>query len=205
MSYLKFLFNDKKGLAYWIAILVATILIAGISIMANFQEIHNPEFADYLYMMRLPLAVILIFVGYNSMGYATYRSQIKFKEFYLAKIESQRRVEVELSFESVAYAVPAKGGRVNVPIKSRVEPFEQLVIGKSIVLLGNSYDLGIFRIPLRPIQLPDHVDTTVKKLKYTTASKIKEIQKGEDGLLVSLSKPYKGIRQILIRMETDLL
>lgn len=198
MSYLKFLFNDKKASTYWIAILVATVVITGISIMANFQEIHNPEFADYLYMMRLPLAVVLIFVGYNSMGYATYRSQIKFKEFYHAKIESARRVEVELFFESVAYAVPARGGRVNVPVKSRVEQFEQLIIGKSIILLGNTYDLGVFRIPLRPIQLPDHVDSTVEKLNYTTAPKIKEIQKGEDGLLVIFSKPFRGIVKMVI-------
>ncbi len=198
MSYLKFLFNDKKGLAYWIAILVATILIAGISIMANFQEIHNPEFLDYLYMMRLPLAVVLIFIGYNSMGYATYRSQIKFKEFYHAKIESQRRVEVELFFESVAYAVPAKGGRVNVPVKSRVEQFEQLVIGKSVILLGNTYDLGVFRIPLRPIQLTIDNDCTVERLKYTLSPQISEIQKGEDGLLVIFSKPFKGIVKMII-------
>lgn len=198
MSYLKFLFNDKKGLAYWIAILVATMLIAGISIMANFQQIHNPEFSDYLYMMRLPLAVVLIFVGYNSMGYATYRFQMKFKEFYHAKIESARWVEVELFFESVAYAVPAKGGRVNVPVKSRVEQFEKLVIGKSIILLGNTYDLGVFRMPLRPIQLAIDNDCTVERLKYTLSPQISEIQRGEDGLLVIFNKPFKGIVKMII-------
>ncbi|HUW04688.1 MAG TPA: hypothetical protein VMW01_00365 [Williamwhitmania sp.] len=198
MSYLKFLFNDKKALAYWIAIVVATIVIAAISIMVNNHQIHNPEFADYLYLMRLPLAVVLIFVGYNSMGYATYCFQIKFKEFYHAKIESARRVEVELFFESVAFTVPAKGGRVNVPIKSRVEPFEQLVIGKSIVLLGNTYDLGVFRIPLRPIQLSVDNDCTVERLKNTSSPKICEIQKGEDGLSVIFSKPFKGIVKMII-------
>ena len=166
--------------------------------MANFHQVHNLEFASYLYAMRLPLAVVTIFVGFYSIGYTKYCVQIKFKEFYHGRIESQRRVEVELFFESVAYAVPARGGRVNVPVKSRVEQFEQLIIGKSIVLLGNTYDLGVFRIPLRPIQLAIDIGSPVEKLKYTLSPKISEIQRGEDGLLVIFSKPFRGIVKMII-------
>lgn len=49
MSYLKFLFNDKKAMACWIVILIGNIVVSIIYTIVNAPQMSCFEFSKYYY------------------------------------------------------------------------------------------------------------------------------------------------------------
>jgi hypothetical protein len=93
--------------------------------------------------------------------------------------------------------------RTNFPAKiklnQRKEIFKVFLIDNCIGILGQSYELGLFRKHLKPIIIPIKNETIENKYKYAIMPSVELIEVINNDLNIVFSKSVKGIIKLTLK------
>lgn len=199
MNYFRYIFSDKNAATYWIGILLVLIIYTLPSILVRYNQIES-TINNYIWNFTTIIIYIAIFIGFYTSGYINYRIQQNFKATYKDKIENKTNisVQVEIYQESFKITPLKQNHEAKINIKPRLDTFNLCKVGDNLILLGQVYDLGIFRRHLKPILIslnPASFSGILGVLK----PRFHELESTESGLFIIFDESVCGIKKLLIK------
>ena len=203
MSYIKYLFSDKKALPYWAVFYIPLFSIILIRIIVFIRSDQPFEFdpVSSLVMFFWTFSFIL----YYTSGYFNLKRQEKFLKKYLDVIEenSFRKSQVEISLASYSVTAFRTNYYATIKPKSKLENFTTLRIENKICIIGFSYEFGLLRKDIPPIII-DNDSNNQKKYSYAKMPKILSINWIENDMEITFERPVYWITKIkLIDWRND--
>jgi len=181
---------------YWIfyyslllLIIIGTFLANGISLLFRTSSIFD---------IAIYFVVLFPFIILYSSSYANYRHQLTFLRKYSDRIkkDSIQKVPVELHMTSSFWRVPITGSFAQITSKIRHDTFTLIQIDNNIGILGQTYDLGLFRRHFKPIILP--ITDNFKNIGYSNCSTLYEVEisREVDDLIIIFNNMPHGIKKL---------
>lgn len=203
MSYIKYLFSDKKALPYWAVLYIPllSIIIIGIIVYIRSNQPFEYDPVGSLVMFFWTFSFIL----YYTPGYFNLKRQEKFLEKYANVIDenSIRKSQVQISLASYSVTALRTNYYATIKSKSRLENFTTLRIENKICIIGFSYEFGLLRKDIPPIII-DNDSNNQKKYSYAKMPKILSIDWIENDMEVIFERPVYWITKIkLIGWKND--
>lgn len=199
MNYFKYIFSDKKGLLYLIFAMVFMIIYLSVSILANY---HNRQ-PNWILLTDFSFLVIfaLIFFVFYTISFINVKFQNKFLDTYSVSIikKSVIKMEVLLFLNPLRTTTFRTNFPANIKLNPRKEIFKVFLIDNCIGILGQSYELGLFRKHLKPIIIPFKNEKIEKKYKFAITPGVELIEEHNDDLNIVFSKSVKGINKLTLK------
>ena len=198
-TYIKYLFSDKKASLYWIIIFLGLIILTGLTylIKKSVPDYYDQDYRTITVFTMLILTII-IYIWFYTSGYINLKLQNRFKELNKNTFQEYRIVDVELHQNSFTIKPFRQNYDARINIKPRLDRFEMIKINSLIYLLGQVYEMGLFRKHLKPILiLTDTKKTGITK--KILMPKIQEISKDNNNLITRFDKSLKGINTLIIK------
>ncbi len=199
MNYFKYLFSDSKALIYWFVVFFFILIFTVISIFVNYglRDPNSIIFSDFTNLIIL----VVCFIAFYSPGYLN----IKRQEWFLNKYPhftdkgSLQEMEVVLYLES--YSVKPFRHNQDVEIKPTPvnDKFRVLIFRNIIGLFGQSYDLGVFKRPIKPILISLDTDVDVNNFRYAKVKKLANLKHIGSDLELTFESSIAGIKKIRIK------
>ena len=197
MSYFKYIFSDKKAAIYWILILLGLLFASLLQFTTNSARDASERYSDIWSFIFLFIHGF-IFIGFYTMSFFKYKLQHRFLTLYDKKIDKNSNNLVEIYQDSFSFKNFRQNVDVKMNIKPRLDRFSICTFGKNLVLLGQVYDLGIFRRHLKPIYIL-LAPTEKEKLKYVLEPRIGEYHQSNDELTIRFKNNVDGINKLVIK------
>jgi len=199
MNYFKYIFSDKKGLKYWIFAMVFMIIYLSVSILANYQN-RQPNWILLTDFTSLVI-VALIFIGFYTISFINVKFQNKFLDIYSVNVTNKSVIEVEVVLFLSSFTTTTL--RTNYPAKITLKPkkevFRIFLIDNCIGILGQSYELGVFRKHIKPIIIPIKNKKIENKYKFAITPCVELIEEDNNDLNIVFSKSVKGIIKLTLK------
>jgi hypothetical protein len=175
------------------------IIYLSVSILANY---HNRQ-PNWILLTDFSFLVIiaLIFVVFYTISFINLKFQNKFLDTYSVRIIKKSVIEMEV----VLYLNPftTTTFRTNFPAKIELKPRQEIftvfLIDNCIGILGQSYELGLFRKHLKPIIIPIKNETIKNKYKFAIMPCVELVEVSNNDLIIVFSKSVKGIIKLTLK------
>lgn len=197
MTYFQYIFSDTKSRVYWIVIL---ILIIFISIFKYFISINNnsiPDFENYFQMYFYFLIFLIIYIGFYTSSYFIYKIQNRFTCYYKSRIDTNSIYSVLINQDKFTIKTLYQSYDAKISVPMRKDNYQICKIDDSLIILGQVYDLGIFKRHMRPLQI-DLNNSTNEKLKFAIKPFISEIKMENNDLEIKFGNSINGINKLVI-------
>ena len=197
MTYLQYIFSDKKAAIYWISILVI-ILIIPFLISVSFAINGEIEIWGLVNVFRYFIIYIIIYIGFYTSGYLNYKLQGRFENYYASIIENKAIYWVEIYQEKFTIKPYRVNYDAKIEVRPRMDSFNICKINQSLVILGFVYDYGIFKRHMRPIQI-DLDKSGGQELRFVSKSKIRVLEYLDSDLVIKFKKSINSINKLIIK------
>lgn len=193
MNYLNYLSSDKKSKIYWISIFVFISILSLVNYIMNGKE---EDARPILFIVPL-LTLVIIFFGFYLTSFLKYQKQLKYRKWIEEKLDVGLFLtkNVELFLDSFTVKPPMQNCDAIIKIKTKSVSFEVLEIEDSFLILGYTFDFGIFKRHLRPLVVSKISDKTLLKEGAILRSEF-EIVKLSNQVKINLEKSFAGIRSL---------
>ena len=198
MTYLQYIFSDKKAAIYWIFILIALLIFPLIGLIGMSNSLPDLTYKDYLIIFKYIILYLVIYLGFYTSGYIKYKQQQRFINYYNLKIDRISTETVEIYHDKVIVKTFRQNYDAKIPVKPRFDKYKICMINRSLIILGQVYDLGIFRRHMRPIQV-DLEDTNLDKFRFTSNPRINLIDFKDNDLIIRFEKSINEINKLIIK------
>lgn len=197
MTFLKYVYSDRKALKYWIAIFSIVLFIAVLALLITNQS-NDSDYKFNLYLY-LPVAFILVFICFYLTGYWTYLRQQKFKTYIESELKLGRlkSTDIDIGYGNIFVKLFNKQGyEAMISIGNKSVPFEILDVNGLIILLGFVYDLGIFKRHIKPIAISNMKEYRFA-WKYVLYPENVEIIESDGKTIITFEKNIEGIKYLI--------
>lgn len=198
MTYFQYIFSDKKSRVYWIIIL---ILITFLTILRGIILLNNNSnfsFWDYFQLSFYFIIFLIIYVGFYTISYLTYKIQKRFTDYYKSRIENNSIYEVLINQDKFTIKPLYQSYDVKVSVPLRKDYYQICKIGDSLIILGQVYDFGTFKRHMRPLQI-DLNNSTNDRLKFAIKPSIYDIKINDNDLEIKFKKSASSINKLVIK------
>ncbi len=143
------------------------------------------------------LTFVIIFFGFYLTSFLKYQKQLKYRKWIEEKVNVGIFLtkNVELFLDSFTVKPPMQNYDAIIKIKTKSVSFEVLEIEDSFLILGYTFDFGIFKRHLRPLVVSTISDKTLLKEGAILRSEF-EIVKHSNQVKIILKKSFAGIRSL---------
>ena len=197
MTYLKYIFSDKKSGVYWIVILAFTSILTLLRIIVS-TKTSNPDLVDFLSTYSYLIIFFVLFLGFYTSGYFNFLLQRKFTNQHKSIIKKNDTCQVDIYYNRLSIKTIIHNYDTNIEIPTGRDFYHICTTTNSIVVLGQVNFLGVFRFHLKPIQI-DLYNSTNDRLKFTYKPAIDKIEIYNRDLTINFSKNKYEIRKLVIK------
>ncbi len=198
MTYLRYLFSDKKAFIYWIWLVIWITIVTLIRVMKDWNYYNNYGFQNYFNVFFYISFILVLYIGYYTSGYLKYKLQEKFRTIYKSTILHESLYDVEIYQDKVRVKAFLQSGDIKLSLPHKKDYFQICKIDNSIIILGHVYDLGILKRHISPIQI-DLDNTAVNKLKFTIKPDISDLVYNNRNLEIKFKKNISQINKLIIK------
>ncbi len=198
MTYIKYIFSDKKASVYWISLLMILLIFHIINLIVNFDVFSKFSIGDFVKLYKDVIIYSIIYIGFYTSGYLNFRLQKQFEYYYNSKIDIKSLKEVEIYQESFALKPLGSNHNAKINIKPRLDSFIIFKIDEILVVFGKTYDFGIFRRHIEPFQI-NLSNERIDKLKFVSKPKISELEVIDNNLIIKFKEGYNSINKLIIK------
>ena len=197
MNYFKYIFSDKKANTYWA---IFYILIALPFLLGFFIDFGKDGRLDEFRPEDLLLYIFytLAFFMFYSIGYFNLRRQEKFINTYLPHVDNLSKLDREVEIFRNSYTVTG----IKTNFEGRIKPkpkrdiFKVFELDNLIVLIGKTYDFGVFRREICPIVIDINNYENPIKYRYAINPKISTANWIDNDLEIIFERSVYGIRKV---------
>jgi hypothetical protein len=196
MTYFKYIFSDKKSMPYWIILFFIIFIYTFVSVIANY-EIRKPDWLS-IYDFLHPFLVIVVFLGFYSVGYANLKGQEMFLKKYSNLIDKKSIKETNIVLFRESYTVKPLRHNYNAKInpKPKKDIFTTFLIENNVGLLGHTYDFGVFKRHLKPIIISLDENKFIKQYESSKIPRVALINHLDNDIEITFEESVFGIRKI---------
>jgi len=206
MNYFRYLFSDKKARTFWIIYYTILLLIVGFALVIN----ENSDKLDYqndsnifslIFNILTTSIIVFAYPLYYSYSYFFFKIQQNFVKKYsnIMKDNSIRKVKVELLQRSYSINAAKTTYSAKINPKQIFDEFTIAELDNQLLILGQTYGLGIFRQHLRPIILSLDNSNISDKYRLAWIPKNYSIIEERNDLIINFSEKRFDIKVIKIR------
>ena len=143
------------------------------------------------------LTLVIIFFGFYLTSFLKYQKQLKYRKWIEEKLNVGLFLtkNVELFLDSFTVKPPMQNYDAIIKIKTKSVSFEVLEIEDSFLILGYTFDFGIFKRHLSPLVISKTYDKIILREGAILRSQF-EIVKLNNQVKINLEKSFAGIRSL---------
>lgn len=193
MNYLNYISSDKNSKIYWISLFVFMSFLSLVNYIMNGKE---EDARPILFIVPL-ITLVTIFFGFYLTSFLKYQKQLKYRKWIEEKLNVGlfRTKNVELFLDSFSLKPPMQNYDAIVKIKTKSVSFEVLEIEDSFLILGYTFDFGIFKRHLKPLVISKIYDKSLLRKGAILRSEF-ELVKLSNQVKINLEKSFAGIRSL---------
>ena len=199
MKYLKYIFSDRKAFAFWFILFFGVFIHSWLSIILHY-ETRKPNWIGISDFM-LCFIVIIVFICFYTGGYFNLKKHEKFLRKYSNLINTNSIHEIDVIVHRNKYtAKPLKSNRgIMIKPKPKNDRFKAFLFEDNIGILGQTFDLGVFRRHIKPIIISLNDYENNKRYRFAKTPKISSINHIDNDLEIIFKSSVYGIRKVLLK------
>ena len=198
MNYFKYIFSDKKAFKFWILIYILIFIPVFLGMAMDFGVDGKLDEYQLTSLIIYFIFWSLAFILFYTIGYYNFKRQERFLKKYAKHIDSSYNLEREVEVFRNSYNV--KGFRTNyearIKPKSKRDIFKVGKIDHLIFMIGQTYDLGVFKREFCPIVVDINDYKNPKKYRYAINPKISTANWIDNDLEIIFKSSVYGIRKV---------
>jgi len=143
------------------------------------------------------ITLVIIFFGFYLTSFLKYQKQLKYRKWIEEKLNVGlfRTKNVELFLDSFSLKPPMQNYDAIVKIKTKSVSFEVLEIEDSFLILGYTFDFGIFKRHLKPLVISKIYNKSLLRKGAILRSEF-DVVKLSNQVKINLEKSFAGIRSL---------